>query len=61
MRGLYDSLPERMRAAHEADSTALAPLVARAMRPGDAILVKGSLGTRMKRVVDALDALGSAG
>jgi UDP-N-acetylmuramyl pentapeptide synthase len=34
-------------------------LVARAVRPGDAILVKGSLGTRMKRVVEALDTLGS--
>jgi hypothetical protein len=39
-----------------ADSAALAPIVARAARPGDAILVKGSLGSRMKRVVAALDA-----
>jgi UDP-N-acetylmuramoyl-tripeptide--D-alanyl-D-alanine ligase len=61
MRCLYDAVPERMRAAHAADSTSLAPLVARAVRPGDAILVKGSLGTRMKRVVEALDTLGRAG
>ena len=30
------------------DSAALAPLVARALAPGDAILIKGSLGSRMK-------------
>jgi len=34
--------------------------VARAVRPGDAILVKGSLGSRMRLVVQALDALGGA-
>jgi UDP-N-acetylmuramyl pentapeptide synthase len=61
MRGLYEAVPERMRAGYATDSTSLALLVARGVRPGDAILVKGSLGTRMKRVVDALDALGSGG
>ena len=61
MRWLYDAVPERMRAVHAGESTSLAPLVARAVRPGDAILVKGSLGMRMKRVVDALDTLGSSG
>ena len=58
MRRLYGAVPERMRAVHAADSAALAPLVARAVRPGDAILVKGSLGSRMRLVVQALDALG---
>ncbi|HTC12133.1 MAG TPA: UDP-N-acetylmuramoyl-tripeptide--D-alanyl-D-alanine ligase [Acetobacteraceae bacterium] len=60
-RQLFDAVPERSRGAHAADSAALAPVVARAVRAGDAVLVKGSLGSRMKRVVEALDGLGSAG
>jgi UDP-N-acetylmuramoyl-tripeptide--D-alanyl-D-alanine ligase len=61
MRGLCDAVPERLHAVHAADSEALAPIVAGAVRPGDAILVKGSLGSRMRHVVAALDALGSNG
>ena len=37
------------------DSAALAPILARAVAAGDAILIKGSLGSRMKLVVDALE------
>jgi UDP-N-acetylmuramoyl-tripeptide--D-alanyl-D-alanine ligase len=55
MRHLFDALPKQKRAAHAADAAALGPLVARAVAPGDAILVKGSLGSRMRTVVDALD------
>jgi UDP-N-acetylmuramoyl-tripeptide--D-alanyl-D-alanine ligase len=54
MRGLYDAVPEPIRTAYAADSAALAPMVARAIAPGDAVLIKGSLGSRMKLVVDAL-------
>ncbi len=54
MRHLYDSVPDRIRVAHAPDAAALAPLVARAVRPGDAILVKGSLGSRMAQIVSAL-------
>jgi UDP-N-acetylmuramoyl-tripeptide--D-alanyl-D-alanine ligase len=54
MRGLYQSVPEPIRTAYAADSAALAPMVARAIAPGDAVLIKGSLGSRMKLVVDAL-------
>ncbi len=60
MRLLCDAVPQRLHAVHAADSAALAPLVADAVRPGDTILVKGSLGSRMKRVVEALDRLGSS-
>ena len=57
MRNLFDAVPSARRGAHAADSAALAPLVAQVAEPGDAILVKGSLGSRMKRIVDTLDSL----
>jgi UDP-N-acetylmuramoyl-tripeptide--D-alanyl-D-alanine ligase len=54
MRRLYDAVPEAKRAAHTATSAELAPLVAAALLPGDAVLVKGSLGSRMAMVINAL-------
>jgi UDP-N-acetylmuramoyl-tripeptide--D-alanyl-D-alanine ligase len=56
MRGLHDAIPPSRRGAHAADSALLAPVVLDALRPGDAVLVKGSLGSRMKKIVDALEA-----
>ncbi|WBV44215.1 UDP-N-acetylmuramoyl-tripeptide--D-alanyl-D-alanine ligase [Pseudoroseomonas cervicalis] len=61
MRGLYDALPENRRAAHRGSSDELAPLVRQAVRPGDVILVKGSLGSRMAVVVRALASAAQAG
>jgi UDP-N-acetylmuramoyl-tripeptide--D-alanyl-D-alanine ligase len=55
-RHLFAALPEQIRGAHAADAAALAPVVARHVAPGDAILVKGSLGSKMKTIVEALDA-----
>ena len=55
MRELYDAVPEPIRGAHDDDSAGLAPILARAVQPGDAILIKGSLGSRMKLVVNALE------
>jgi len=55
MRELYDAVPEAMRIAAAPDAAALAPILARAIAPGDAILVKGSLGSRMKLVVNAIE------
>ncbi|MCK8783109.1 UDP-N-acetylmuramoyl-tripeptide--D-alanyl-D-alanine ligase [Roseomonas sp. NAR14] len=57
MRHLHDALPEGRRGAWAADSAALAPRLAAAIRPGDAVLVKGSLGSRMAVVLRALKAL----
>jgi len=53
----FEAMPREKRGAHAADSAALAPIVAQAVREGDAVLVKGSLGSRMKVIVQALDAL----
>jgi UDP-N-acetylmuramoyl-tripeptide--D-alanyl-D-alanine ligase len=57
MQWLFDALPADRRGVHAADSAALAPMVAASLRPGDAVLVKGSLGSRMATVVAALKSL----
>ncbi|MFQ3623549.1 MAG: UDP-N-acetylmuramoylalanyl-D-glutamyl-2,6-diaminopimelate--D-alanyl-D-alanine ligase [Acetobacteraceae bacterium] len=54
MRHLYDALPMSMRGAHAPDSDQLLPFVSAALCPGDVVLVKGSLGSRMGRIVSAL-------
>ena len=43
------------RGGHAVDSAALAPIVAEALRPGDAVLVKGSLGSQMRFIIQAID------
>lgn len=55
MQTLFKSVPAALRAAHAADSGTLAVLVAQAVRAGDSVLVKGSLGSRMAAVVRALE------
>jgi len=57
MRRLYDRLPAAMRGAHAKDSAELEVLVRADVRAGDAVSVKGSLGSKMGRIVDALLAL----
>jgi UDP-N-acetylmuramoyl-tripeptide--D-alanyl-D-alanine ligase len=54
MRHLFEALPVDKRGRHAMDSTSLAPLVKAALCPGDAVLVKGSLGSRMAVIVRAL-------
>lgn len=54
MRRLYDVLPEKRRGAHASDSDALLPVVRDALRAGDAVTVKGSLGSRMVPLAAAL-------
>lgn len=55
MAGLARAVPEWLHAAHAEDSAALAPLVVESLRPDDTVLVKGSLGSRMKTVVSAIE------
>jgi UDP-N-acetylmuramoyl-tripeptide--D-alanyl-D-alanine ligase len=54
---LFDAVPATVRGAHAPDAAALAPIVAGAIAPGDAILIKGSLGSRMKLVVAAIETI----
>jgi UDP-N-acetylmuramoyl-tripeptide--D-alanyl-D-alanine ligase len=54
MRRLFEAVPASMQAAHAATSADLAPHIVAALRPGDAILVKGSLGSRMATIIAAL-------
>ncbi|WP_299820107.1 UDP-N-acetylmuramoyl-tripeptide--D-alanyl-D-alanine ligase [uncultured Jannaschia sp.] len=58
MRGLHDALDPNQRGHHEADATRMARHLREMVRPGDAILVKGSLSMRMTMLVDGLRALG---
>ena len=60
MRHLFEAVPAARRGALTADSASLAPIVADAVRPGDAVLVKGSLGMRMRVIVAGLEARLSA-
>lgn len=57
MAALWERLPQGMRGGHAASAKELAPLVTAAIGDGDVILIKGSLGSRMEEVVNALDAL----
>lgn len=60
MQGLFNALPQQTRGGHAANSESLAPMVAGAVRSGDAVMVKGSAGSRMGVVVDVLLALGGS-
>jgi UDP-N-acetylmuramoyl-tripeptide--D-alanyl-D-alanine ligase len=54
MRSLFDALPPALRGTHvDAAADLLAPLNA-VLRPGDVLLVKGSHGSRMYRLAEAL-------
>lgn len=58
MQGLYDQLDASLRGYWCATSTELAAHVAAAIRPGDVVMIKGSLGTNMAPIVSAVRALG---
>jgi UDP-N-acetylmuramoyl-tripeptide--D-alanyl-D-alanine ligase len=54
MKALWDALPPARRGAYAEDSAALAAQLMAAVKKGDTVLVKGSLGSRMAVIVEAL-------
>jgi UDP-N-acetylmuramoyl-tripeptide--D-alanyl-D-alanine ligase len=60
MKSLWEKLPTSRRGAYADSSAENALAVANAIQDGDVVLVKGSLGSRMAAIVDALKARGIA-
>jgi UDP-N-acetylmuramoyl-tripeptide--D-alanyl-D-alanine ligase len=60
MRALYEALPPSRRGSWGATSSEIAPALVRAVRAGDEVLIKGSLGSAMAVILDALMAGGGA-
>lgn len=58
MAALRDALPAELRGVHAKSSKALAKDIDRLLDAGDVVMVKGSLGTGLKTVVNAIEALG---
>jgi UDP-N-acetylmuramoyl-tripeptide--D-alanyl-D-alanine ligase len=56
MASLWQALPARLRGAYAEKSSELAPELTRVLRAGDVVLVKGSFGSRMSVIIDALKA-----
>ena len=55
MRNLWDALSTGKRGGYAENSAALEAQAVAAIRTGDAIMVKGSLGSKMKTIVNALE------
>lgn len=54
MAKLDAALPDAMRGGHAASAKALTPILVAAVRAGDVVAVKGSLGSQMNQAVEAL-------
>jgi UDP-N-acetylmuramoyl-tripeptide--D-alanyl-D-alanine ligase len=57
MEHLHTALPRARRGGHAKDAAGLVPLLTAAVTPGDVVAVKGSNGSRMAVVVEALSRL----
>ncbi|MCC2110553.1 MAG: UDP-N-acetylmuramoylalanyl-D-glutamate--2,6-diaminopimelate ligase, partial [Hyphomicrobiales bacterium] len=56
MKTLWEALPPALRGAYGKDSKELQPIVLREVHSGDTVMIKGSLGSRMGLLVEALTA-----
>jgi len=54
MRAMWEALPSSRKGSYAETSAALESDVLAAVQPGDAVMVKGSLGSRMTPIVKAL-------
>lgn len=61
MAALWEALPEFRRGGYGHTSQEIAPLLAADLHDGDVVLVKGSLGSRMAIVIEALRSGAAAG
>jgi UDP-N-acetylmuramoyl-tripeptide--D-alanyl-D-alanine ligase len=58
MKLLFDALPLSLQGGWAPTSAELAPAVRASLHAGDAVLVKGSLGSAMRTIVSVLDQTG---
>lgn len=58
MKHLHDALPTSLATGHASDSKSLVPLIVEEVRAGDVVAVKGSFGSRMSIIVNALKDIG---
>jgi UDP-N-acetylmuramyl pentapeptide synthase len=58
MAALMEALPPNLRGGYAETADALIPVIAGSLQAGDIVLVKGSNGSKMSRVVAALSRLG---
>jgi len=56
MKSLWEVLPDRCRGAYANSAEELQPILMKALAPGDVIVVKASLGTRLGPLVEAMKA-----
>jgi len=54
MKNLYDSIPKEQQGAHRRTSAELAQIVPDVLVPGDVVMVKGSNGSKMGSVIEAM-------
>ncbi len=59
MKSLWDALPAARQGGYAATSAELAPMLAAALKEGDTVLVKGSLGSKMAVIIASLKARGA--